>query len=182
MLFRPITRIFPNVGSPQLFDAQLIQRRHETAIDRSLFRYGGAIISTMRRLIRFRRGPSAAGNPPHAHVRGRGGIRYLRFRVNRFNKSVIAGPVRNSAAINPDGKPAPETLDKGGVIKVDPAAARAAAASRRASSKRATATITRNSAGTFARIKPRPIRQPTWRRVRSTISLIYREEMAFRGF
>ena len=157
MLFQLIVRLTPSIGSPRLFDAVGIQAAHLRAERRFLFRVGGLIRTRMLRLMPRREGASAPGQPPHAHVRGRGGIRFIRFRVDEFRKTVVAGPVKNAAAKNPDGKPAPETLDRGGIIRVDRNQARLR--TNRPGTRRASTATRQNSRGDLVRIRPRPIRQ-----------------------
>lgn len=86
---------------------------------RTLNRMGGRIKITMKRSMKYAKGPSAPGTPPHAH-RGKGKRPLLRTRTfhylnpDKIKPSVIAGPELLPGKSST--KSVPRLLEKGGTL------------------------------------------------------------------
>ena len=63
----------------------------------ALYRAGKAVRTTARKSLKRRKGPSAPGQPPHAHasdsVSGNASLRRILFAYDRIRQSVVIGPV-----------------------------------------------------------------------------------------
>lgn len=69
---------------------QSLKARKERGKRDAIYSVSGLIATTAKGMLRMRPGPSRPGASPHAHTRG--GLRVIRFAVDR-NKSII-GPIR----------------------------------------------------------------------------------------
>ena len=107
----------------QFFDRPAVKSYLDRRSRHVLQRYGAFVRMTARRSMRERKGPSLAGQPPHAHKQSsfslrdskRGGIVYG---FDPMRASTVVGPLavakaRGTAA----GQTVPEVLEYGGVVR-----------------------------------------------------------------
>jgi hypothetical protein len=104
-----------NAAKGNFFDRQKVINATDRATRSVLSRFGAFVRTRARTSMRKRKGVSAPGSPPHAHV---GLIRKLLFFVYEpERKTVVIGPTLiNTARKNPT---VPELLEEGGEVVIE---------------------------------------------------------------
>ena len=96
-------------------DFQGLLKESERQDRRTLYRVGGLTRSGIRRNVKRRKKPAPPGRPPHHHVRGRGGLKFVLYAVNLVRKNVIIGPARTPSK---GSRPAPGVQEAGGTTYI----------------------------------------------------------------
>lgn len=76
------------------FDREAVLRRTEAAERKVLSRAGAFVRTRARTSIKRRKGISAPGTPPNAHIKGTDGVKKILFMYDPRKATVIIGPVK----------------------------------------------------------------------------------------
>lgn len=111
------------------FDRAIVERAKDRGRVRALSSIGAWIRKTAQRSLRFRKGASAPGRPPHSHE---GTLRRLiLFSYDPSNESVIIGPIARPGKGLVGGQTVPELLEEGGYATIERKVLRGRAPNRR---------------------------------------------------
>jgi len=108
----------------QFFDRPAVKNYLDRRSRHVLRRYGAFVRMTARRSMRKRKGPSLAGQPPHAHP-GHGGFSLrdsrrggIVYGLDSMRASTVVGPLAVAKAKGTTaGETVPEVLEYGGVVR-----------------------------------------------------------------
>lgn len=100
------------MAKANFFDRDVVLKKAEAAERRILSKSGAFVRTRARTSIKRRKGISAPGNPPHAHVKGTDGIKKILFYYEANRSTVVVGPVKFGS----DDTAVPGLLERGGRV------------------------------------------------------------------
>lgn len=97
-------------------DEKLLKRMRDKR-RRVLFKAGAYTLTSMRRSMRYRKGPSNPSFPPSAHKQNGALLRKAsEFTVDDRKGTVVIGPIGFRRKSQPSGNPVPQLLNEGGSV------------------------------------------------------------------